>query len=60
MVAIDEAHSNFHTASGQYKPFTDLLTADGYRVVGWKDTFAAGVLAKVIFWSSQTREISRR
>ena len=32
-VAIDEAHSNFHTAGGQYKPFADLLTADGYRVI---------------------------
>ena len=29
-VAIDEAHSNFHTAGGQYKPFADLLTSDGY------------------------------
>ena len=27
-VAIDEAHSNFHTAGGQYKPFADLLTMD--------------------------------
>lgn len=32
LVAIDEAHDNFHTASGQYKPLADLLTADGYRV----------------------------
>jgi hypothetical protein len=32
-VAIDEAHSNFHTAGGQYKPFADLLVNDGYRVV---------------------------
>src|SRR4030095_14812120 len=27
-VAIDEAHDNFHTAGGQYKPFADLLIAD--------------------------------
>lgn len=32
VVAIDEAHSNFHTAGGQYKPFADLLTKDGYTV----------------------------
>ncbi len=31
-VAIDEAHDNFHTAGGQYKPLADLLTADGYTV----------------------------
>src|SRR5262245_30118785 len=31
-VAIDEAHHNFHTAGGRYKPFADLLRRDGYRV----------------------------
>ncbi|MCA1612806.1 MAG: GldG family protein [Acidobacteria bacterium] len=31
-VLFDEAHHNFHTASGRYKPFADLITADGYRV----------------------------
>ena len=31
-VLFDEAHNNFHTASGRYKPFADLITADGYRV----------------------------
>jgi hypothetical protein len=30
---IDEAHSNFHTAEGRYKPFADLLRSDGYRVI---------------------------
>lgn len=38
-VAIDEAHSNFHTAGGQYKPFADLLTADGYRVIASTHNF---------------------
>jgi hypothetical protein len=33
-VAIDEAHHNFHTANGRYKPFADLLRRDGYRVDG--------------------------
>jgi hypothetical protein len=32
-VIIDEAHSNFHTADGRYKPFADLLRSDGYQVV---------------------------
>jgi hypothetical protein len=31
-VLIDEAHHNFHTATGRYKPFADLITNDGYRV----------------------------
>jgi hypothetical protein len=31
-VAIDEAHRNFHTAEGRYKPLADLLTNDGYRL----------------------------
>lgn len=31
-VLFDEAHHNFHTATGRYKPFADLITADGYRV----------------------------
>ena len=33
-VAIDEAHHNFHTADGRYKPFAELLGRDGYRVEG--------------------------
>jgi len=32
-VAIDEAHANFHTAGGNYKPFAELLRNDGYNVV---------------------------
>ena len=32
VVAIDEAHANFHTAGGQYKPFAELLSLDGYEV----------------------------
>lgn len=30
VVLIDEAHNNFHTMSGRYKPFADLITLDGY------------------------------
>lgn len=32
VVALDEAHNNFHTASGRYLPFAELLRRDGYRV----------------------------
>ena len=31
-VLFDEAHNNFHTATGRYKPFADLIASDGYRV----------------------------
>jgi hypothetical protein len=32
-VLFDEAHYNFHTAAGRYKPFADLIFSDGYQVV---------------------------
>jgi hypothetical protein len=32
VAAIDEAHQNFHTEGGNYRPFAELLRADGYRV----------------------------
>ncbi|HKC62799.1 MAG TPA: hypothetical protein VKB86_04145 [Pyrinomonadaceae bacterium] len=38
-VLFDEAHFNFHTASGRYKPFADLITNDGYTVVPNKEKF---------------------
>ena len=32
-VLLDEAHHNFHTAAGRYKPFAQLAGNDGYQVV---------------------------
>src|SRR5262245_47019209 len=32
VVLIDEAHANFHTASGRHQPFPNLLRRDGYVV----------------------------
>lgn len=32
VVLVDEAHNNFHTAEGRYRPFAQLLRRDGYRV----------------------------
>jgi hypothetical protein len=32
VVAVDQAHNNFHTLSGRYAPLGQLLAADGYRV----------------------------
>jgi|SoiMethySBSTD1v2_1073268.scaffolds.fasta_scaffold00805_36 hypothetical protein len=41
IVLVDEAHANFHTVSGRYKPFADLLSADGYRVMAGTQPFTA-------------------
>lgn len=38
-VVIDEAHSNFHTTAGRYKPFADLLRSDGYEVLPGTEKF---------------------
>lgn len=46
-VAIDEAHSNFHTATGQYRPFADVLRSDGYAVKASAARFDADALAGV-------------
>lgn len=43
-VVIDEAHSNFHTAEGRYKPFAELLRSDGYKVVLGTKKFEKGSL----------------
>jgi hypothetical protein len=43
-VLFDEAHNNFHTASGRYKPFADLITSDGYQVTPGKEKFSAATL----------------
>jgi hypothetical protein len=46
-VAIDEAHKNFHTAAGQYKPFAELLRADGYTVIASTRRFEPGAFAGI-------------
>lgn len=45
IVFIDEAHGNFHTMQGRFKPFASLLQRDGYMVKGFKETFSAKNLA---------------
>lgn len=37
-IYIDEAHNNFHTIDGRYKPFADLLAKDGYVIKPLKDS----------------------
>ncbi len=43
-VLFDEAHNNFHTASGRYKPFADLISHDGYQVVRNGERFQRSTL----------------
>ena len=43
-VLFDEAHKNFHTAGGRYKPFADLITNDGYQIRPNKEKFSAATL----------------
>ena len=44
VVAIDEAHHNFHTASGRYAPFAELLRRDGYRIARFRERFTTPAL----------------
>jgi len=55
-VLFDEGHNNFHTATGRYKPFADLISNDGYHVVRGRkpfnketlDTFKVLVIANAL------------
>ena len=44
-VVFDEAHNNFHTTTGRYKPFVDLISSDGYNVVPGRKLFAKPTLS---------------
>src|SRR4051812_18027906 len=52
LVRIDEAHNNFHTADGRYRPFAELLRGDGYRVEAGKQTFDKVIDADVLVVSN--------
>jgi hypothetical protein len=45
-VLFDEAHHNFHTASGRYKPFAELMTSDGYEIIPNREKFSRETLKK--------------
>ena len=47
VVAIDEAHNNFHTKDGRFKTFAQLLTNDGYQVISSTEAFSAQSLASI-------------
>jgi len=44
-VLFDEAHNNFQTTKGGYKPFVDLISNDGYQVTPSKLKFQQKMLA---------------
>ncbi|MEK6406210.1 MAG: hypothetical protein AABN34_04525 [Acidobacteriota bacterium] len=43
-VLFDEAHNNADTSSGRYKPFSDLITSDGYSVRPARQKFSQSAL----------------
>lgn len=43
-VTIDEAHHNFHTIDGRYRPFANLLEADGFTVRPGRASLSAASL----------------
>lgn len=49
-IFIDEAHNNFHTLSGGFRPFANVLEKDGYIVKPLTQTFTAETLepAKIV------------
>lgn len=44
-VMFDEAHHNFHTMEGRFKPFVDVLMNDGYRVILNRQPFTKATLS---------------
>ncbi len=46
IIALDEAHFNFHTLGGRYQSFGKLLGADGYTLVRGVDKFTAKSMKK--------------
>lgn len=46
-VGIDSAHHNFHTATGRYKSFADLLKRDGYRIIDFDQSITEQTLKKI-------------
>ncbi len=58
VVQIDEAHRNFHTATGRYGPFAELLRQDGYVVKASAVRFTAEALrnGRVLVVSNANRE----
>lgn len=61
VILIDEAHNNFHTLSGRYKPFAEILEKDGYKVKSNAEIFTIENLsrAKILVISNALNERNR-
>lgn len=61
VIFIDEAHYNFHTKTGRYLPFANLLERDGYIVDASADEFTAKNLSKgkILVISNALNEINK-
>lgn len=46
LILFDAAHRNFHKASGNYKPFADLLRSDGFTIEENREPFTAARLSR--------------
>lgn len=47
VILLDEAHHNFHTTGGRFRPFTEFLRKDGYVVNGNSQSFSPEALKKI-------------
>lgn len=47
LLVLDEAHFNYHTLSGRYAPFGQLLESDGYVLQGGGEKFTNEYLEKL-------------
>lgn len=58
LVLLDEAHHNFHTATGRYQTFAELLRRDGYVVQGLTAKFSKESLkdAKILVIANALNE----
>lgn len=58
VILIDEAHNNFHTATGRYLPFAEFLRRDGYVVKASTQKFSKETLkeAKILVVSNALNE----
>ncbi|MEO6254959.1 MAG: DUF4350 domain-containing protein [Ferruginibacter sp.] len=46
-ILIDEAHNNYHTAEGRYKPFANLVANDGFIVTSGRTPFTRELLKTI-------------
>ncbi len=61
VVMLDEAHFNFHTATGRYRPFAQLLRRDGYVVQASTSRFSKESLrqGKILVVANALAEVNQ-